>query len=206
MDTLSDSVMTKVDYAVAEARKEASTSPYLSFYNFMSYFSFGLSSGYTFITGNPGDVYDDDIEVRTYMDISLRALVPNLSIRCSGSFFGTSNLVEIIPIEVGIKIWSAGGSVLYSLPIIKHFSISAEAGSGVAMATFINYDIADSNSGPMQSSTENHQNDAYIFTALTFDFHLKPVTISAGTGYRRIFFSAEAMNMFSVFGSIQYHL
>lgn len=205
MDTLSNSVMQKVDFAVAEARREASTSPYLAFHNFMSYFSFGISSGYAFLVGDYADLYNNDIEVRTWMAISLRGVLPNLSLRLGGSFFGTTNSDVVSGNLMGIRIWNTGGGIHYSLSLASWFSISAEVETGASMTTFIDYDDADSNSGPIQLRTESSETKAYIFSALTIDFHFGPLTLSAGSGYRHIFYDKVAMDMVSVFGSAQFH-
>lgn len=141
-----------------------------------------------------------------FLDVSLRGLLPNLSLRCSGSLYGTSNSDTASLDQRGIKLWSVGGAFTYSLPLSRYFSISAEAGSGAALTTFIDYDETDINSGPAQNRLEVSHTDPYFFTALTLDLHLSPVTISAGSSYRRIFYSNQGMDMVSVFGSVQYRL
>jgi|GEM_PF-2777929 len=198
MDTLSDSVIKKFDFAVAEARRIANTSPYLGIHRFMSRFNFGITTGYTFLLGGLSD-FDNALEVRTHLGYDLSALVSNLSIRWNGGYLSSGYGDD------SIRLWNLGFSLYYAIPFNKRFSLSAEIGSGATLRTLVSYQPGvTSPDAPILN--EDSSTKAFLFFGFGIDINIGPVTVNAGTSYRRIFMYDQGVDMLSFTGSFVYNL
>ncbi len=198
MDTLSDSVIKKFDFAVAEARRVENTSPYLGVYRFMSRLNFGIASGYTFLVGDFSD-FDNALEVRTHLGYDLSPLISNLSVRWNGAYLSTGFGDE------SLRLWNIGLSLNYALPFSKHFSISGAIGSGATFLTIVQYQAGETSPTALILD-ENDDTRAFLFLGLGVDFNIGPVTLNAGTSYRRVFINNKGIDMVAITGAFVYNL
>lgn len=173
-------------------------SPFAGLYKPFSLITMGVDSGYFYILGDWGSLYNDSLYLTPFIDFDL---FDNFLLSLKFTYIHSDSEDKDTTAYSEIKILSGSISLGYTYKFFDNFGIALTAGGGVTKTT-ITIEPDDPFSDPL---AEKDSIDPNIDISSYFVYNLSAITFKAGVLYKRIFFKDKSMDTGTIFAGAGIH-